>query len=102
MEQIISRLSEIETAATAIMEDADRQKKVLSQEMENRCKEFDIALERETDEQIAKIRQNLEKEKDARLASLREDTDAAFRSLDSYYEKNHERLSRQLFKQIVQ
>ena len=102
MEQIISKLSEIEAAAKVIMEDTDRKKKALSQEMENKCKAFDIALEKETDEQIAKIRRNLEQEKDARLTSLQKDTEAAFTALDSYYEKNHERLSRQIFEKIIQ
>lgn len=102
MEQIISKLSEIEAAAKGIMEDTDRQKKALSQEMENQCKQFDMTLEKETSDRIAKIRENLEQEKDVRLTSLQKDTEAAFAALDSYYEKNHERLTRQIFEKIIQ
>ena len=45
MEQILNKLSEIETTARRIMEDADRTKAALSSEMEQQCRDFDAALE---------------------------------------------------------
>ena len=96
MEQIIGKLSEIETTAETIMKDALQKKKALSAEMERQSKEFDTQLEKQTEEQIKEIRRNLEGEKDKRLSSLREDTQAA------YYAKNHERLSREIFEKIIQ
>lgn len=48
MEQILNKLSEIETTARRIMEDADRTKAALSSEMEQQCRDFDAALEQET------------------------------------------------------
>ena len=97
MEQIIGKLSEIETTAQSIMNDAAQKKKALSAEMERQSKEFDTQLEKHTEEQIQEIRRNLEGEKDKRLASLREDTQAALSELDAYYAKNHERLSKEIF-----
>ena len=41
MEQIIGKLSEIETTAETIMRDALQKKKALSAEMERQSKEFD-------------------------------------------------------------
>ena len=38
MEQILSKLSEIELTAKRIMEDADNTKKALSEEMEKQCR----------------------------------------------------------------
>ena len=84
MEQIIGKLSEIETTA------------------ERQSKEFDTQLEKQTEEQIKEIRRNLEGEKDKRLSSLREDTQAALSQLDAYYAKNHERLSKEIFEKIIQ
>ena len=78
MEQIISRLSEIEAAAKSIAEDTDRQKKALSEEMEKQCKNFDAALAKETDQKISEIRRNLEGDKDNLLASLSKETDSSF------------------------
>ena len=73
MEQIIGKLSEIETTAETIMRDALQKKKALSAEMERQSKEFDTQLEKQTEEQIKEIRRNLEGEKDKRLSSLREE-----------------------------
>ena len=85
MEQIIGKLSEIETTAETIMRDALQKKKALSAEMERQSKEFDTQLEKQTEEQIKEIRRNLEGEKDKRLSSLREDTQVALSQLDAYY-----------------
>ena len=43
MEQIIGKLSEIETTAETIMKDALQKKKALSAEMERQSKEFDTS-----------------------------------------------------------
>ena len=49
MEQILRKLSEIETTADEILKDAERKKRALSEETERQCKEFDAVLEKETD-----------------------------------------------------
>lgn len=101
MEQILNKLSEIELTAQRIMEDCDRQKQQLSEEAEQKCKNYDEQLETRTAEQIRRIRQQLEEEKDSRLAQLRADTDATFSSLDAHYEQQHSQLSRELFEKIL-
>lgn len=57
MEQILNKLSEIEATANAIMQDAARQKQALSEEAEKQTKEFDASLEKETSDEIRKIRE---------------------------------------------
>ena len=74
MEQILNKLSEIEATANAIMQDAARQKKALSEEAEKQTREFDAALEKETGTEIQKIREDLAREKDARINELRAET----------------------------
>lgn len=101
MEQILNKLSEIELTAQRIMEDCDRQKQQLSEEAEQKCKNYDKQLESRTAAQIRRIRQQLEEEKDSRLAQLRADTDATFSSLDAHYEQQHSQLSRELFEKIL-
>ena len=59
MEQILNKLSEIEATANAIMQDAARQKQALSEEAEKQTKEFDASLEKETSDEIRKIREDL-------------------------------------------
>lgn len=101
MEQILNKLSEIETTAKGIMEEADRKKQSLSEEMEEKCKAFDSRLEQETETKIGEIRSNLERQKDIQLTTLRNDTETAFAQLDSYYEQNHVSLSQELFQKII-
>ena len=48
MEQILNKLSEIELTAQRIMEDCDRQKQQLSEEAEQKCKNYDEQLESRT------------------------------------------------------
>ena len=81
MEQILNKLSEIEATANAIMQDAARQKKALSEEAEKQTREFDAALEKETGTEIQKIREDLAR--------------------DAYYEAHHESLCSELFQKIT-
>ena len=104
MEQILNKLSEIEATANAIMQDAARQKKALSEEAEKQTREFDAALEKETGTEIQKIREDLAREKDARINELRAETEDQLSRLDAYYEAHHESLCSELFqgKEVIQ
>lgn len=102
MEQILSKLSEIEIAAKSIQKDADKTKKALSEDMEQQCKAFDAALEQQINDRISKIRDELEKEKDSRLTDLRRKTEDHFAALDAYFTENRQRLCSELFQRVLQ
>jgi F0F1-type ATP synthase membrane subunit b/b' len=101
MEQVIAKLSEIEITARRIMEDADRTKQALSEETEQACREYDTSLEQEISEKVDQIRADLEKDKEAELRALRQSTEQTSASLDVFFEKNHEQLSKELFDKIL-
>lgn len=101
MEQILNKLSEIEATANAIMQDAARQKQALSEEAEKQTREFDAALEKETSDEIRKIREYLAREKDARINELRAETEDQLSRLDAYYEAHHKSLCSELFQKIT-
>ncbi len=48
MDSIVNKLTEIEDAASAIVQHAEDQKEVLNKEYENKRKAFDAELEKET------------------------------------------------------
>lgn len=102
MEQILNKLSEIELTARRIMEEADRTKTALSAETEQKCKEFDASLEKETNDKISQLRSSLDQNKDAELNTLRKKTEESLKQLDQYYEKNHARLSEELFQRLLE
>lgn len=101
MEQILNKLSEIEITARRIMEDADRTKSALSAEMEQQCKSFDAELEQETNKKIQALRSSLEEKKNAELASLRQSMETALAELDTYYSRNYEKLTEDLFHRLL-
>ena len=101
MEQILNKLSEIEATANAIMQDAARHKQALSEEAEKQTKEFDSSLEKETSDEIRKIREDLAHEKDARINELRAETEDQLSRLDAYYKAHHESLCSELFQKIT-
>ena len=73
MEDIISKLAEIEAAASHIMEDVSEQKKQLAQEYETAIREFDQAMDKEMQEKTRKIRDELEIDMKAKLDKQRSD-----------------------------
>ena len=101
MEQILNKLSEIETTARRIMEDADRTKAALSSEMEQQCRDFVAALE-ETNKKIQERRNSLEEQKDQELTLLRQKTEKTLNDLDAYYRQNHQQLSEDLFHRLLE
>ena len=103
MEQILNKLSEIETTARRIMEDADRTKAALSSEMEQQCRDFDATLEQETNKKIqGTSRDSLEEQKDQELTLLRQKTEKTLNDLDAYYRQNHQQLSEDLFHRLLE
>jgi hypothetical protein len=101
MEQILSKLSEIEITAKSIMDDAAYKKQRLSDEMEQKFKDFDAQLDKETEHKIQQIRADLEKEKDVQLDALKKDTEQTLADLDSYFQKNHRQLAEELYRKII-
>ena len=61
MDSIVKKLSEIESAAAAIVRHAEEQKEVLDHEFREKRNQFDEELEKKTMEKINEIRSELEK-----------------------------------------
>ena len=55
MDTVINKLSEIDEAASSIMEETNARKKAFAQEMEERTAAFDLNLEKKTAERIVRF-----------------------------------------------
>ena len=99
MEQILNKLSEIETTARRIMEDADRTKAALSSEMEQQCR-ISMQPGAGNQQKIQELRNSLEEQKDQELTLLRQKTEKTLNDLDAYYRQNHQQLSEDLFHRL--
>ena len=101
MNNIISKISEIESAASSIMDNANLQKQALSKDMEQRTKAFDEQLEAETNEKIQAMRSDMELEMQKQLDLQKQDTDKTIVLLDQLYKKNHMQYVDQLFQDMI-
>ena len=101
MEEVIQQLSEIETTAQQIMNDAKQQKQVLAENLKKRIQDYEKSTEAESSAKIAQIRKNLEASKESQLADLNQKTARILAGLDEYYEKNHKSLAQDIFKKIT-
>lgn len=101
MEQVLKRLSEIESAATAIMEQADARKKELSQKMERQTAKFDQKVANETATTIENLRQQLHLQIESELLEQQKQTDGLLKYLDEQYNKDHTKIARQILEQLI-
>ena len=70
MDTVINRLSEIEAAAGAIVEEANARKKAFAEEMDAKTAAFDKSMEQETARRIAEIQEKMEADMNGLLARI--------------------------------
>lgn len=102
MDSIVNRLTEIEDAASAIVQHAEKQKEVLDQEYENRRKEFDRELEAKTQARLNAIREDLEAKTSAILDSQSGSSETLIRTLQQEYEERHTEYAREILRRITE
>ena len=98
MEDIISKLAEIEAAASHIMDDVAEQKKQLAREYEESIQNFDDTIDREVQEKSETIRRELEVRMKDELAKQ---TETVLSQMESYYETHHSQLAKQIYDKIL-
>ncbi|MCI8853855.1 MAG: ATPase [Lachnospiraceae bacterium] len=101
MDTVIARLSEIESAAVRISEDAAQQKKALAKEYEEKTKAFDEEIDAQTDEKLEKLREELQEKADRELKKMHQATQKILEGLDQEYERDHEKISQQLLDKMI-
>ena len=101
MDTVIEKISEIESAATAIMEDSNERKKAFAKEMEERTAAFDTQLEAETNKQIEELRARMEIEMNERLEKQRNDSQNILRAMEIRYEEHHTQYVEELFNKMT-
>ena len=89
VDDVIGKLSEIEATAERILEATDLQKKKLTDDMEERTRQFDEELSKETEEALKQVQVKLNREKDEELKRQREETDELLKAMQQKYDKEH-------------
>ena len=102
MDSIVNKLTEIEDAASAIVQHAEDQKEVLNKEYENKRKAFDAELEKETQLRIDAIRSGLEEKTSGILDSQSGSSTEFIAALEKEYEEKHTEYAREILRRITE
>lgn len=102
MDSIVKKLSEIESAAAAIVGHAEEQKEVLDHEFREKRNQFDEELEKKTMEKINEIRSELEKTTSSLLDEQSGENNDSIALLKQQYEINHTKYAKDILKRITE
>ncbi|HIS26308.1 MAG TPA: ATPase [Candidatus Pullilachnospira intestinigallinarum] len=101
MEQIIEKLSEIETAASRIMESAAEEKKLMDQQQQERIAACDAQIEAATQKKLEELRASLKKQSESELEQLRINMEETLRRMDDVYKRDHDRITDEIYHKII-
>lgn len=101
MDTVIKQISEIEAAASSVMENANAQKKAFAQEMAERTEAFDKQLEAETRQKTQALRSRMELEMDSKLSKQKADAKAQLQHMEQIYQAHHTEYAEALFQSLI-
>ncbi|MDD2981304.1 MAG: hypothetical protein PHN80_15230 [Hespellia sp.] len=102
MDSILGKLSEIETAAFAIVNHAESQKDVLEEEMRKKRDAFDAELEEDTQYKIQKIRDELKKKTDEVLSSQTGTSTSSIEAVKKEFNEKHTIYAKEILSRITE
>lgn len=102
MDSIVGKLSEIESAAVAIVDHAESQKAILENEMQEKRDRFDAELKANTEQRLLSIQNDLEGNMSHELDKLKQEHIATIESLNNEYKTKHEMYAHEIIKNITE
>jgi len=102
MDTVINKISEVESAASAIMDEANNQKKVFAESMNDKTMAFDRELEIETNKKLKALQAQMKTEMEARLAEQKDFVEHLLMKLEHNYEEHHNQYVERLFQQLLE
>lgn len=102
MDSIVNKLSEIETAAAAIVEHAESRKAELEREMQEKRDQFDARLEEDTQKKLQQIREDLEQKMSEVLAGQKTLNSSTMDALKADFEANHTAYANNILQHIIE
>lgn len=102
MDSVVAKLSEIESAAEAIVAHAETQKFEIEKKIQARRDQYDRDLEQDTMDKLNAIRNEVHQKTEAILSSQREKNLAAIDGLRLEYEQNHTAYAKEILRHITE
>ena len=101
MNKIIQRLSEVEAAASSIIEEAGAKKKQMAKDQADRIAAFEKQVHDETEEKIRAQQTMLEQKIDEELKCQKEELEKQLAYIERIYEEKHSVIARYLLEKIA-
>ena len=101
MNEIITKLNEIEEKADAILSDAKERKEQLAIQLEQQKQEIDAKYDRLETEAVERLKRQLLEEAEAEIAHMREKNRAASEQLERTYESEKDQLAEEIVGRII-
>lgn len=102
MNEIITKLNEIEEKAESIISDAQSRKEQLGKQLEADRKEIDRKYDRMEQEMLEQLEQKRNREAEAKIKELREMSQAAMDELNASFLLNRDKMAEEIVKRIIQ
>ena len=96
MDSIINKLTEIESAASAIVQHAEAEKSALDEKFDKKRMDFDKELEADTQRQIQGIRDKLE------LSGQSQESQDELDALQKEYDEKHSDYAHEILRRITE
>lgn len=101
MDSVIDRLAHIESGADKILQDSIARKSELNDAMKKKTEDFDRQMDNATNDKIEEIKLQLQRETDAQLAKLRENVKANLSAMQDRFENQHDAWTDDILKKIL-
>ncbi|MDO4268565.1 MAG: ATPase [Eubacteriales bacterium] len=101
MDKVIKQISDIESAAAAVMDAANERKQTFAAEMAEKTAAFDRELDARAEQKIRQLQQRMEADMKARLAKQKADAEALLAQMEKNYADHHKEYVQKLFEALV-
>lgn len=101
MENLIHKISQIEAAASSILDGMDERKASLAAKIREETTKFDMELEQETAEKINCFQDQMKQELKEQQALQQAKGEQILAELDKAYEAGHHAIAQELFSRII-
>lgn len=101
IDEIIGEIFKIESTALGIQSDTENEKKEYAGMIEQRTKDFDKQLEKETSEKLELLTRQLKKEKEEKMSAMRNNIFSQTSQMEQVYELNHKRWVKDIVESII-
>ncbi|MDD3402026.1 MAG: hypothetical protein PHQ72_01535 [Hespellia sp.] len=102
MDSIVNKLSEIESAANAIVTHAEEQKDVLDEQYQKKREEFDAKLEAQTQQKIDEIRKAMEEKTSSTLGNQSGSSSDTIEAIKKEYDEHHAEYAQKILAKITE